>query len=464
MSFPQKTQRSIIVVGSGLAGLSAATTIVQTNPKIPVVILEKFAKPGGNSIKASSGINGANTIFQHWPDTSFESDTIKSSGNSLLESDWRNGRLELISEMCTQSKESVEWLSGLGVDLTRVARLGGHSVARTHRGDGPVPPGASIITTLLKLLQGKAQLKLECEVTKILTDDEGKVIGVEYNGANRLYGPVIFTTGGFAGSHEYISKYAPELINLPTTNSERPGTQHLLSSLGVELVDMSNVQIHPTGWVEHFNRDDRVKFLAPEALRGEGGILINDKGDRFVNELDTRKRVSDAIINTIVRDPYADPKLQQYKLWILLDEETYKSTKASSDFYLAKKLLWKTNFASMEASFVNIRSTLQAYGSSSKDPFNRPTRGNWNIPKFTPETVLYIGQVTPVVHFTMGGAKFNTRAQPLTASGPVSGLWVAGEITGGIHGDNRLGGSSLLECAVFGRIAGSEAVKYYEEQ
>ncbi|CAK7235078.1 hypothetical protein SCUCBS95973_009147 [Sporothrix curviconia] len=297
--------RPVIVVGSGLAGLVAATTALRCNAKA-VVLLERAAKPGGNSIKASSGINGAPTRFQNQAhiDTTFFSDTIKSAGKRIPPSPPEHiRRKELIKLLTNNSLSAVDFLSDdIGVDLSVVAQLGGHSVARTHRGAGKTPPGADIVTRLLRALQddSRFQLRTGCEVTRLLSstqsprfDDPPGIVGVEVRSGDELTylsGPVIFATGGFAGDADgLLAKYRPDLAGIPSTNEARPGMHSLLADVGAQLVDMDSVQVHPTGFVDPLSQASPLKFLAAEMLRGEGGILLHN-GRRFVNELGTREQ------------------------------------------------------------------------------------------------------------------------------------------------------------------------------
>lgn len=159
MSTTTKSGKNAIVVGSGLAGLSAASQLLAHG--IAVHLLERAQKPGGNSIKASSGINGAPTIYQPIEDTTFYADTIKSAGKVLLSTRIKE-REDLIATLTNSSKSAVEWLvNEKGVDLSVVAQLGAHSVPRTHRGAGKTPPGASIVITLLKALKESEDFYLE---------------------------------------------------------------------------------------------------------------------------------------------------------------------------------------------------------------------------------------------------------------------------------------------------------------
>ncbi|CAI4219288.1 unnamed protein product [Parascedosporium putredinis] len=407
------TRGPVIVVGSGLAGLCASYEALRAGASVRMI--DRAAKPGGNSIKASSGINGAGSRFQQAKgitDHSFRQDTIRSAGKRYAE--WektregvdRGGLVDLLTE---SSGSAVEWLvDEIGVELSVVAMLGGHTVARTHRGAGKLPPGAALVSAFLAKLKEDPNFALEsgAQVTEITQQADGAVIGVEYTHqgeTHRLRGPVMFATGGFAGdAHGQMAKYRPDLRGMPATAEARPGTHALLSAVGAGLVDMDSVQIHPTGFVDPADRGSMSKFLAAEMLRGEGGILLGPAGTRFVDELQTRDRLSEAIMALPPRRMPATALI-----------------------------------------FANY--------------------GHWSLPagEANRDLEVVVGRITPVVHFTMGGVAFDARARVLAATldKPIPGLFAAGEVTGGLHGDNRLGGSSLLECVVYGRIAGREAAK-----
>ncbi|KAL2263814.1 hypothetical protein VTK26DRAFT_4981 [Humicola hyalothermophila] len=487
----------VIVVGAGLAGLSASYSALQAGASVR--LLERAAKPGGNSIKASSGINGAPTKFQnvakYGVDQSFWDDTVRSAGtrlNASVARPIRAQRERLISVLTDRSASAIDFLVDLGVDLSVVAQLGGHSVPRTHRGAGKTPPGASIVTTLLAKLKeqgGRFELVTEAEVTKLLTEAGNKpartVTGVEYrkDGAPQtLHGPVVFTTGGFGGDrHGLLEKYRPDLAGLPSTNDPRPGMHAVLAaSAGASLVDMDSVQIHPTGFVDPAAPHSALKFLAPEMLRGEGAILLHC-GRRFVNELDTRDRVSAAVMAFPPLPPSSGEEgqggvLRQWDVQLLLDPGAAEAAAGHVGFYLRKGLLRKKKVSDLDEA---TRQTLREYAAVVRggraDPFGRTSFGHWRLgldggsSPDEGDAEVCVGNVTPIVHFTMGGAVFNERAQILASElgdeeRPIRGLWGAGEITGGIHGDNRLGGSSLLECVVFGRIAGEEAAQWAERE
>ncbi|KIX95491.1 uncharacterized protein Z520_08611 [Fonsecaea multimorphosa CBS 102226] len=461
--------RVVVVVGSGLAGLCASSELVARG--VPVHIVERQQKPGGNSIKASSGINGVPTRFQaQGSDTvaAFYNDTLRSAGASLSASK-TEARQKLIAKLTTSSAEAINWLvDEKGIDLSHVAQLGGHSHPRTHRGAGPSPPGASIVLTLLKQLQASSLVTLQTDttVTKILKSDGGEVVGVQVSQDGKpektIEGPVIFTAGGFAGdSSGLLAQYRPDLEGFPSTNEALPGSQALLTDLGAHLVDMEQVQVHPTGFVDPKEPFKRTKFLAAELLRGEGGILLR-QGRRFINELRLRKQVTDAIV---AQQPPNDLQpTKQWEIQIMLDEATYAVAKSHVDFYIWKGLMRKSTISELEHSDATLE-TIKEYAATVQgkqpDLFGRSSFGHWALQDPRPDSTVYVGTVTPVVHYTMGGAIFSPEAEVLDGGGnPIKGLWAAGESTGGIHGENRLGGSSLLECVVFGRVAGRNAAKF----
>jgi FAD-dependent fumarate reductase len=499
---PTPQSPTVIVVGAGLAGLSASYSALRAGAAVR--LLERADKPGGNSIKASSGINGAPTRFQKGPgtDTSFHSDTVRSAGARLARADddataaavknfRRAERESLITRLTTSSAQAVDFLvDEIGVDLSVVAQLGGHSFPRTHRGAGKLPPGAAIVTGMLNKLKQDPNFQLQtgCEVSKILTlpGDKATVTGVQYTqegSPHTLEGAVVFTTGGFAGdTWGLLKQYRPDLAGLPSTNDNRPGTHHMLQDLGAHLVDMDSVQVHPTGFILPSDPQARVKFLAAEMLRGEGGILLH-KGKRFVNEMDTREHVSKVIMSlpptkqeTPANKDGASETLTQWDVELLLDPGACEAAASHIGFYTWKGLVTKMKVKYLdETTRQTICDYSQVVAGKAKDPLGRTVFGSWKLTGTgadDDEQEVCVGRVTPITHFTMGGAAINDNSQVLvsdssgagspSSSGlrPVQGLWAAGEITGGLHGDNRLGGSSLLECVVFGRAAGQGAAAY----
>jgi len=310
MMSKSSTGADVIVVGGGLAGLSA--TIEAARHGSHVTIIEKEKSVGGNSAKATSGMNGAGTTAQKNLDIEDKpealiADTMK-SGSGLSSSD-------LVSILATNSANAVEFITDFSVGLTNVVQLGGHSAPRTHRipptKDGkPVAVGFTIITTLKtyieKDLSGSVQVLTNSVFQRLLWEGE-RVVGVVYKGVDgiehQLRGNVIFTSGGFANDRtaadSLLAKYAPQLSKLPTTNGAWATGDIIKATAadGLSLLHMDQVQIHPTGFIEPSKPDAETKFLAPEALRGCGALLLDFTGHRFVNELGRRDHVTNTMFD-----------------------------------------------------------------------------------------------------------------------------------------------------------------------
>jgi len=288
-----------IVVGGGLAGFSAAHTILEYGGR--AVVLDKSPFCGGNSTKATSGINGSGTSSQ-------KAKGIKDDADIFLSDTLKGGakKPEVAKVMCVESGPGVEWLiEKFDLDLSLVARLGGHSQPRTHRGAERFP-GMTITYALMQRFEkiaetsDRARIVNKARVFNLLTDGPKQVIGAEYEKAGMAYneyGPVILCSGGFGadfGSDSLLAKYRPDLLHLPTTNGEHCTGDGIKMGerINAKTIDLEWVQVHPTGLVKIDDADAKVKFLAAEALRGVGGVLIDKTGNRFCNELGRRDYVS----------------------------------------------------------------------------------------------------------------------------------------------------------------------------
>ena len=288
----------VIVVGGGLAGMSAANTVVENGGR--TLMLDKSSFCGGNSTKATSGINGAGTKTQKTksiPDNAeiFIADTLKGGAK----------KPELAKVLCANSAADVDWLvDKFDLDLSLVARLGGHSQPRTHRGKERFP-GMTITYALIQMLEkvaektNRARIITKAEVYKLLTNAK-TVVGCEYKKAGKSvkeFGPMILASGGFGadfGADSLLATYRPDLLHLPTTNGEHCTGDAIKmgEGIGAATIDLEWVQVHPTGLVKPDDPDAKVKFLAAEALRGVGGIVLDANGDRFCNELGRRDYVT----------------------------------------------------------------------------------------------------------------------------------------------------------------------------
>ncbi|KAJ3490938.1 hypothetical protein NLI96_g1064 [Meripilus lineatus] len=436
----------VIVVGGGLAGLSAAHTLLERGAN--VLLLDKQPFMGGNSTKATSGINGAGTQSQQEqgiPDNAklFFEDT-KRSARELARDD-------LIRVLTGRSGDAVNWLQDkFGLDLSQVARLGGHSQPRTHRGSAQFP-GMVMTYAQMERLEDLAvsnpervSIKKKARVVKLLKDEQGSVIGVNYTHSGKTetaYGPVILATGGYAADfteNSLLKKYRPEYYNLPTTNGDHctgPSSPH---------------------WFGRPNDPEaKVKFLAAEALRGVGGLLLDNQGQRFVDELQHRDYVTGKMWEN-----------GKFPIRLVLNGDASKQIEWHCKHYVGRGLMKRFESGEALAKEMGLKpevlkKTFDVYNAgvnAKKDPFGKKF---FSGPDWTMNDYFNVALMTPVLHYTMGGLEIDDEARVVGKDGkPIPGLFAAGEVAGGVHGANRLGGSSLLGCVVFGRVSGDSAASY----
>ncbi|KAJ4345777.1 Osmotic growth protein [Didymosphaeria variabile] len=462
----------VIVVGAGLSGLSAAHTIYLSGGN--VVLLDKNNFMGGNSTKATSGINGALTRTQvdhKIPDSvkQFYDDTLKSARDKA--------RPDLIKVLTYKSAAAVEWLMDVfNLDLTLVSRLGGHSHPRTHRGHDAKFPGMAITYALMQRFEELAeaepervQLIKKANVKKVnMNGNTASGVTYVFNGEETtLEGPVVLATGGYAADFtetSLLKKWRPDTYDLSTTNgAHATGDGHkMLMSVGAQGIDMDKVQVHPTGLVDPKDPTAKTKFLAAEALRGEGGILLNSKGKRFCDDLGHRDYVSGMMWEEKKKDLWPIRLVLNSKASNVLDFHT----RHYSGRGLMKKMSGKELAKEIGVSDKELQEEFQSYNAIAKGD----KKDQWgkkyfhNVP-FDINDTFHVALMEPVLHFTMGGIEINDQAECLNADGkPFDGLFVCGELAGGVHGANRLGGSSLLGCVVYGRVAGESASKYLFQQ
>ncbi|RIA79797.1 fumarate reductase [Glomus cerebriforme] len=454
----------VIVVGGGLSGLSAAHTVLEHGGN--VLVIDKNSFFGGNSTKATSGINGALTKTQislGIPDSAaiFEADTTRSARDLA--------RPDLIKVLTGNSASAVEWLQDkFNLDLSLVSRLGGHSHPRTHRGK-EMFPGMTITYALMERLEeiaekqpNRARIIKKARATKLIKEGE-EVIGVEYEKDGQTlkeYGPVVLATGGYAADFtedSLLKKYRPDIYDLPTTNGDHcTGDGHkMVLAIGGKAIDLEKVQVHPTGLVDPKDPDSKIKFLAAEALRGVGGLLLNAEGKRFCDELGHRDYVTGEMWKT--KGPVR----------LVLNSKASKEIEWHCKHYAGRGLMKKINSGEELAKEIGVplsqlKATFDDYNDivsgKKKDPYGKKFFHNG---PFLTNDNFNVSLMAPVLHYTMGGVEVSPDSEVKDTQGKaISGLYASGEIAGGVHGANRLGGSSLLGCVVFGRVAGDSASRY----
>ncbi|KAH8679889.1 fumarate reductase-like protein [Tricladium varicosporioides] len=458
----------VIVVGGGLSGLSAAHTIYLAGGN--VVVLDKQGFFGGNSTKATSGINGALTRTQ--VDAGIQ-DSVKQFYDDTLKSARDKARPDLIKVLTYKSAAAVEWLQDVfNLDLTLVSRLGGHSHPRTHRGHDAKFPGMAITYALMQRLEELAenepervQIIKKARVTG-LNKEGNKITGVKYEfdgESSDLDGPVILATGGYAADFtetSLLKKHRPDTFHLSSTNGVHAtgDGQKMVMAIGGNGIDMDKVQVHPTGLVDPKDPGSKWKFLAAEALRGEGGLLLNADGDRFCDELGHRDYVSGEMWKEKDKGKFPIRLLLNSKASNVLDFHT----RHYSGRGLMKKMTGKELAKEIGCTPAHLQGTFKAYNEiadgKKKDPYGKKFFHNGPLDI---DDDFHVAVMEPVLHFTMGGIEINDKAQILNSEGkPFEGLYACGELAGGVHGANRLGGSSLLGCVVYGRVAGDTASNY----
>ena len=486
----------VVVVGAGGAGMTAAITATDAGKKVIVVESQPIA--GGNSVRSTGGMNAAKTPYQDKNEfkeaagvektlaTAAEkfadnetitalAATVKSQWDAyqanpqgyfdsveLMELDTLIGgkgknNPELVKTLAENSADAIEWLASIGAEVKNVGAFGGASVKRIHRpvnADGKVTAvGAYIVPILEKNLQDRnVQFLFDTTANEIIMKD-GKAVGIKATGKDGHKvtinaKSVVIATGGFGANAEMVEKYKPELKGFATTNAEGAQGQgiDMATAVGAATVDMDQIQIHPTVHIE----EDGNAHLITEGLRGDGAILVNAEGKRFYDEVSTRDKVSAAII--------AQP---EKSAWLVVDQSMVDKSAVIAGYIKSGYTVTGATYEELakamgvdEATFVSTMNTWnQAVEAKSDAEFNRTSFAN-------PLTAApyYAIKITPAVHHTMGGIVINPKAEVLNEKGEaISGLYAAGEVTGGVHGANRLGGNAVADFVVFGRISGQSA-------
>jgi len=460
-----------VIIGGGLAGMVTAISLLDRGAQ--VVLVDKQPYLGGNSGKASSGINAA-------LETSVESlikDTTKSAG--VL------ARPGLIEKLAQDSANAVSWLMNrTSLDLSMRSQLGGHTVKRTLRPANAFV-GAEVTFSLGKLLNKIAEEKPQ----QFRLLQKTKWTGLEWSGSGNSWlvstipagstsgrssemleaAAAVITSGGFGHdtreARSYLIEYRPDLKDFPTTlGSQTTGDGiKIAQKIGAKLVDMDRVQLHPTGFVDPANPKEHTKTLAAELLRGVGGLLLDRTGMRFTDELGTRQAVVNAMLRVAGEGKSFHQIAQDRSFALVLNGKAGAMADRHSTLYSKKGLLTKVNglpglAAHLKVDEKQLAETFEAYNKAAEkglDRFNRSVfpPGHWPIES---TEQFFVGYVTPVIHYTMGGIAIDTDGRVLREADneTIPGLFAAGEASGGVHGDNRLAGNSLLECTVFGRHLG----------
>ena len=444
----RKDTADIVIIGAGASGFTAAITAHDAGAK--VILLEKQSITGGNSMLAAGGMNAAHTKAQL-------KKNIQDSTERMFADTMKGGQNvnnpELVKVLADKSAESYDWLTSIGANISDVGMLGGASVKRAHRPVGGGAVGAHVIQVLRKnAADRKIDIRVNSKVLEVLRDKDGRAVGVQVDGKHRgLYiinaKAVIIASGGFSANAAMVESYRPSYKGMTTSNQPGATGEGMLfgEAAGGALVDMKEIQIHPT--VAAGSR-----ILITEAVRGNGAILINKEGKRFVNEMTTRDAASAAIL-----------KQPGQMAYLILDDNIRKSLKQIEGYFHLDLVKVGVTLNELAAAIGvpadALEATVAAYNTAvdtkNDVQFKRP-----DMPRSIKTPKFLAIAVQPGIHYTMGGLKIDSQARVIGKDGkPVPGLFAAGEVTGGVHGANRLGGNSISETITFGRIAGANATQ-----
>ncbi len=492
----------VVVIGAGGAGMTAAITATDAGKN--VILLESTAFPGGNSVRSTGGMNAGPTEWRNqneFKEAAGVEATLKKVANypdnariqelgKIVAEQWEayqaapegyfdtselfqldtliggGGKNDpaLVQKLVESSPDAIAWLDSLNPEiiLHNVAAFGGASVKRIHR---PVDENGKVISVgayVVPLLQQN----LENRGIKLMTDtpaveilmDNGTAVGVKAEGPDANYTinakAVVIASGGFGANNDMIKAVRPELDGFITTNA--PGIQgqgiQMAQAVGADTVDMAEIQLHPTVHVEGTSAN-----LITEGLRGDGAILVNQEGKRFFDEVSTRDKVSAAEFEQT--GGYA---------WLIVDSRMSDASNVIQGYinkgFAEKGETWEELAGAIGAPADVLAETMAAWNACVEAKEDKEF-GRVSFANPLDQAPFYAIKVQPGVHHTMGGIKINDNAEVIGTDGAViPGLFAAGETTGGVHGNNRLGGNAVADFTIFGRIAGQSAADFAADE
>ena len=439
----------VVVIGAGSAGYNAAIAAHRAGAK--VLLLEKHSFSGGNSMLAAGGYNAVGTKQQ-------KAKGINDTVDNYIEDTMKGGRgkndPELVRILAQESAAGVEWLESMGADLNDVKRSGGARVDRTHRPTGGRTVGPHIIDVLrAESVKEGVPARLNSRVLKLVVGENNKIAGVivqgKHSGVYKVAAKaVVLATGGFGMNADMVAVYRPTFQGMTSSNnvtSTGDGIKMALN-IGASMTDIDWIQAHPTVGMKS-------RILISETVRGVGAVMVNAEGARFVNELTTRDRASDAILHQPGR--FA---------WLVFDSDLYKKAKMVQG-YDHLGMLKKADTIEGLAKACDMKPAVLLKTLNDYNRFRQAGKdeafGRANMPLGVEKAPFYAVQVAPGIHHTMGGVAITPQSEVLDIqSRPSPGLFAAGEVTGGVHGFNRLGGNAIADTVVFGRRSGEHAAAY----
>ena len=441
----------VVIIGAGGAGMTAAINTAQAGKD--VILLEKMPYAGGNTTKATGGMNAAETHYQAEQGID---DSVEQFVEDTMEGGHNINDKDLVTTLAENSAEAIDWLDSIGAPLPKVSFSGGATNARIHAPEDGSGVGAYLVTSLLKKMDElDINVMYDTKATSLISKD-GTVTGVKAESKDTEYTinakAVILATGGFGNNEDMIVQYRKDLKGTVTTSA--PGITGdgivMAEDVGADLVDIEQIQLHPTV-------EQKTSMLITESVRGDGAILVNQDGKRFTDELLTRDVVSAAELEQPGSYAYIifDQRLRDGLKAI----EKYVSTGITVQGDTIEELAEKIDVD--PATLAETLKNWNQYVADQNDPdFGRTTGMDQDLS----QAPFYAIKIAPGIHHTMGGVHIDTDARVIDKDGnPIPGLFAAGEVVGGVHGGNRLGGNAVADVVVFGKIASESAVDWCDK-
>jgi urocanate reductase len=443
----------VIVIGSGGAGLAAAVTSAQNGAK--TVILEKMDIIGGNTRITGGAFNAVDPVEQK--KKGIEDSVEKHAEQTLKGGDYR-ANPELVKQFAQSAPQTLQWLKDCGVEFAPgVYQVYGGLYPRAHNTVKPF--GLGYIDALSAQCEKLGvPVMLQTKVVRLVREQplSGKVIGVEAvnkRGKTQYFQAlrgVVIASGGFAANPKIRALHDPRLYDLPTTN-HKGATGDMLApaqNIGAEVVGMDFIQLLPGA----ASNGRFIGMVSPV----ESVIFVNKNGDRFVAEDQRRDVIADAILSSPTKVVFGIRDSDGYKAMKPGAKKAFDGAFSTGDAFKADTL--DDLALKIQIPAENLKRAVAEYNKAvdtKKDPLGRkPTVLVQKIEK----APFYAGRLTMAVHHTMGGIEIDPKAEVIDRHGnPIPHLYAAGEVTGGLHGTNRVGGNAVAEIFTMGRIAGANA-------
>jgi len=457
-------EADVVVIGAGGAGLAAAITAEQNGAK--VIVVEKMPKTGGNTILAGGAVNAVEDRSEF---AIKQNDSVQWHFEQTYSGGDYQGDPELIMTLVQNAYDGIQWTKSLGMEWYGEEGVFTVSGGLWPRAWKPMMPAATGFFDTYGKYIDKAEninLMLNTKAEKILTDANGAACGIVATGetGNTITinaKSVVVATGGFSKNvslrmaYDAIWGMLDEKV-LSTNHEGATGDGvKMLQALNADFIQMGNIQLLPLG-------DPKTGSLSGNIEHGvDTRIFVNKSGLRYGDEGGRR--------DDMTRDLFAQ---EDQLMWIVMDSDTYPTGDELNNFGETANQLVEAGravkadtldelAALMNVDAENLKATIAEYNrhciggdlEGQPDEFGRTLFG-----PAIDNGPFYAGARVPTVHHTMGGVRIDSQCRVYNENGEIiENLYAAGEVTGGIHGANRLGGNALADTIVFGRIAGESA-------